>query len=56
MRFDSPPTFMISPASRKNGTASSVKLLAPSIRFCARICASKSLRCHIRAMPLTSNA
>jgi len=44
MRRESPPTFMISPARRKNGTASSVKLFAPSIRFCARICASKVLR------------
>jgi hypothetical protein len=41
MRRDRPPTFMISPASMKKGTASSGKLLAPSIRFWARIWASK---------------
>ena len=44
MRRDRPPAFMISPASMKNGTASSGKLSAPSITFCARICASKMSR------------
>ena len=37
MRCDRPPTFMISPASMKKGTASSGKLSAPLMTFCARI-------------------
>ncbi|MNV64811.1 hypothetical protein D3C71_1574730 [compost metagenome] len=56
MRRDSPPTFMISPASMKNGTASSGKLSAPPMTFCARICESKMSRCHISATPLASSA
>ncbi len=56
MRRDSPPTFMISPASMKKGTASRGKLLAPSSTFCARICASNRSRCHIRAVPESSSA
>ena len=55
MRCDSPPTFMISPASMKNGTASNGKLSAPLIRFCARICASNRFRCHISATPDSSS-
>jgi hypothetical protein len=47
---------MISPASMKNGTASSGKLLAPSIVFCARICASNMFMCHISAAPHASRA
>src|SRR5512133_3336078 len=55
MRRDRPPAFMISPASMKKGTASSGKLLAPSITFCARICASNMSMCHIRAAPQASS-
>ena len=55
MRLDRPPAFMISPASMKKGTASSGKLLEPSIRFCARICASNMFRCHISAAPHSSS-
>src|SRR5437762_9650531 len=55
MRRDSPPAFMISPASMKNGTASRGKLLAPSIVFCARICASNMFMCHISAAPHASS-
>ena len=51
MRRDKPPAFITSPASMKNGTASSGKLLAPSITFCASIWASNMLRCHIKAAP-----
>src|SRR5215471_16464165 len=54
MRRDRPPTFMISPASMKKGTASSGKLLAPSIVFCARIWASNMFMCHISAAPHAS--
>jgi tripartite ATP-independent transporter DctM subunit len=39
-----PPAFMISPASMKKGTAKRGKLLEPSIKFCAKICASNILR------------
>ena len=46
---------MISPASMKNGTASSGKLSAPLITFCARICASNRFMCHINATPDTSS-
>jgi hypothetical protein len=46
---------MISPASMKNGTASSGKLSAPLITFCARICASNRSRCHISATPDSSS-
>ncbi len=46
---------MISPASMKKGTASSGKLLLPSITFCARICASNMSRCHISAAPDSSS-
>ena len=35
MRFVMLPTFIILPASRKNGIASSVKLLTPAVIFCA---------------------
>src|SRR5262249_15555192 len=55
MRLDRPPTFMISPASMKNGTASSGKLSAPLMTFCARICGSNRFRCHIKATPDTSS-
>src|SRR5881398_2480040 len=55
MRRERPPTFMISPASMKNGTASSGKLLAPSMVFCARICASNMFMCHISAAPQASS-
>ena len=51
IRFDSPPTFITSPASMKNGTASSVKLSVPLSRFWARIWASKKSSCTIRATP-----
>ncbi len=37
MRRERPPAFMISPASRKNGTAISGKLSAPFSTFCATI-------------------
>jgi hypothetical protein len=56
MRWLRPPTFMISPASMKNGTARSGKLSAPLITFCARICASNRSRCHISATPVASSA
>ena len=56
MRLDSPPTFMISPASMKNGTASSGKLSAPLMTFCARICASNMSMWIIRTTPDTSSA
>jgi hypothetical protein len=56
MRWLRPPTFMISPASMKNGTASSGKLSAPLITFCARICASNISRCTISATPQASSA
>src|SRR5688572_13809163 len=56
MRRDRPPAFMISPASMKKGTASSGKLLAPSITFCARIWASNMFMCHISAAPQASRA
>src|SRR6187431_3088193 len=56
MRRDRPPAFMISPASMKKGTASSGKLLAPSITFCARIWASNMFMCHMRAAPQASRA
>ena len=46
---------MISPASMKKGTASSGKLLAPSMVFCARICASNMSMCHISAAPQASS-
>src|SRR3954468_2861041 len=55
MRRERPPTFMISPASMKKGTASSGKLLAPSMVFCARICASNMFMCHISAAPQASS-
>lgn len=55
MRRDSPPWFMASPASMKKGTASNGKLSAPLMTFCARICASKRSRCHIRATPHRSS-
>ena len=42
---------MIAPESIKKGTASSGKLLAPSITFCARIWASNMFMCHISAAP-----
>jgi len=51
MRFDSPPDVHDLAGSRKNGTASSVKLLAPSIRFCAR-----DLRVEKVQMPHQSHA
>jgi hypothetical protein len=44
MRLERPPVFMISPASMKNGTASSGNESAPLIRFCATICASNISR------------
>ena len=47
---------MISPASRKKGTAISEKLSAPLITFCAMICASNMSRWIIIAMPETSSA
>ncbi|MCY1551451.1 hypothetical protein D9M68_877840 [compost metagenome] len=56
MRCDSPPAFMISPASMKKGTASNGNESAPLTTFCARICASNRSRCHISATPDTSNA
>ena len=56
MRWLSPPTFMISPASMKNGTASSGKLFEPSIRYCASTWASNWFRCHISATPVASSA
>ena len=56
IRFDRPPTFMISPASRKKGTAISGKLSAPLMMFCAMIWESKMSRCTISAMPHTINA
>ena len=40
MRRVMPPAFMNSPASMKNGTASSGKLLAPSHMFWITICGS----------------
>src|SRR3954462_14507962 len=55
MRRDRPPAFMISPASMKKATASSGKLLAPSIVFCARICGSNMFMCHISAAPQASS-
>src|SRR3954467_12811210 len=55
IRRDSPPAFMISPASMKKGTANSGKLLAPSIVFCARICGSNMFKCNISAAPHTSS-
>src|SRR4051812_33896286 len=55
MRRDRPPAFMISPASMKKGTASSGKLLAPSMVFCARIWASNMFMCHISAAPQASS-
>src|SRR3954464_1507722 len=55
MRRERPPAFMISPASMKKGTASSGKLLAPSMVFCARICASNMFMCHISAAPQASS-
>jgi hypothetical protein len=42
---------MISPANMKNGTAKSGKLFEPSIKFCAKICASNMFMCHISAAP-----
>jgi hypothetical protein len=56
MRLDRPPTFMISPASMKKGTASSGKLSAPLIRFCARIWVSNWPSQAISATPHTSSA
>ena len=56
MRLDRPPTFMISPANRKNGTAISGKLSAPLMMFCAMICESKMSKCTINAMPHTISA
>ena len=56
MRFDSPPVFIISPASMKNGTAISGKLSAPLMKFCAMICASKMSRWYISATPQMSSA
>jgi hypothetical protein len=47
---------MISPASMKKGTASSGKLSAPLMKFCARIWASNRSSCHIRPTPLASSA
>src|SRR6266496_2974587 len=38
MRFESPPTFITSPASRKKGTASSVNELTPLMRRSATTC------------------
>src|SRR3954464_3424495 len=55
MRRERPTAFMISPASMKKGTASSGKLLAPSMVFCARICASNMFMCHISAAPQASS-
>ena len=56
MRFDNPPEFMTSPASRKNGAAISGKLSAPAIRFCAMICASIMLSWYISATAQTISA
>ena len=54
MRRDRPPVFITSPASMKKGTASSGKLSAPLMTFCARICASNMSMCHISAAPHSS--
>ena len=51
MRFASPPLFMISPASMKNGIAISGKLSAPLMMFCATIWASNMLIVVINATP-----
>src|SRR5262245_59123430 len=56
MRRASPPLFMISPASMKNGTAISGKLSAPLMMFCATICESKMSSECISAMPHTISA
>ena len=56
MRLASPPLFMISPASMKNGTAISGKLSAPLMMFCATICESKMSSECISAMPHTISA
>jgi hypothetical protein len=50
MRRDRPPAFMNSPASRKNGTASSGKLSAPSTKRCARIWLSNAGSAPVAAM------
>ena len=54
--FETPPLFMISPVSMKNGIAISGKLSAPDTRFCARICVSNECRCSINETPHTSSA
>ncbi len=51
IRLDSPPSFMISPASMKNGTAIRGKLLAPLMMFWATIWASNRSCCTISATP-----
>ena len=56
MRLDKPPTFMISPASMKKGTAISGKLSAPLITFCATIWASNRSMLYISATPHSSSA
>ena len=37
------------------GTARRGKLLDPSIKFCAKICASNMFKCHISAAPHSNN-
>ena len=58
MRFASPPLFMISPASMKNGIAISGKLSAPLMMFCATIWASNMPIVVISATPqmISANA
>ena len=56
MRFASPPLFMISPASMKNGMAISGKLSAPLMTFCATIWASNMSIVLISATPQTISA
>ena len=56
MRFASPPLFMISPASMKNGIAISGKLSAPLMMFCATIWASNMPIVVINATPQTISA
>src|SRR5689334_18778615 len=51
MRLASPPLFMISPASMKNGIAISGKLSAPLMMFCATIWESNMLIVLISAIP-----
>ena len=56
MRREMPPAFINSPASRKKGTARSVKLSAPLSMFCATICGLSMSMCHIIARPETMSA